>query len=142
MFGKSLRAALGLSLFTTGLFISGVGHAVDLNDTPYLPSLQPRTPAIIGGNATANRPKAGSSKCFSAATCRDSGSYISGDGILIYKNGDPLQVRPSTRRSVTSPVPSSNHIQWCSNRYRSYRTSDNSYQPFAGPRQGCNSPFQ
>ncbi len=34
------------------------------------------------------------------------------------------------------------HEEWCHARYRSYRGSDNSYQPFdGGPRRQCQSPF-
>jgi hypothetical protein len=33
------------------------------------------------------------------------------------------------------------HTQWCYNRYRSYRASDNTYQPYNGPRRQCNSPY-
>ncbi|WP_405049311.1 MULTISPECIES: BA14K family protein [unclassified Rhizobium] len=30
---------------------------------------------------------------------------------------------------------------WCSGRYASYRTDDNTYQPYGGPRRECVSPF-
>lgn len=33
------------------------------------------------------------------------------------------------------------HVEWCANRYRSYRAYDNSYQPNYGPRRECNSPY-
>jgi hypothetical protein len=33
------------------------------------------------------------------------------------------------------------HVQWCYDRYRSYRASDNTYQPYGGPRQQCISPY-
>ena len=33
------------------------------------------------------------------------------------------------------------HVQWCYDRYRSYRASDNTFQPNYGPRQLCNSPY-
>ena len=34
------------------------------------------------------------------------------------------------------------HVQWCHDRYRSYRASDNTFQPYYGPRQADgNSPF-
>ena len=33
------------------------------------------------------------------------------------------------------------HIDWCYDRYRSYRPEDNSYQPFNGRRRACVSPF-
>jgi hypothetical protein len=35
---------------------------------------------------------------------------------------------------------SDRHIRWCSDQYRSYRASDNTYQPNNGPRRQCNSP--
>ena len=34
----------------------------------------------------------------------------------------------------------SSHVQWCYDRYRSYRASDNTYQPNSGPRRQCVSP--
>jgi hypothetical protein len=34
------------------------------------------------------------------------------------------------------------HIRWCYNRYRSYRASDNTYQPYNGPRRQCISPYR
>lgn len=33
------------------------------------------------------------------------------------------------------------HREWCVERYRSYRASDNSFQPFEGPRRQCVSPY-
>jgi hypothetical protein len=33
------------------------------------------------------------------------------------------------------------HVQWCYNRYRSYRSWDNTYQPYNGPRRQCWSPY-
>jgi BA14K-like protein len=33
------------------------------------------------------------------------------------------------------------HVNWCGNRWKSYRVTDNSYQPLSGPRQACVSPF-
>ncbi|WP_313606131.1 BA14K family protein [Rhizobium sp.] len=35
----------------------------------------------------------------------------------------------------------SSHAQWCSNRYRTYRASDNTHVPRAGVRAYCNSPY-
>ena len=34
-----------------------------------------------------------------------------------------------------------NHSDWCASRYRSYRASDDTFQPFEGPRKHCLSPF-
>ena len=36
---------------------------------------------------------------------------------------------------------SSAHVEWCYNRYRSYREWDNTFQPYHGPRQQCYSPY-
>ncbi|APH70363.1 BA14K family protein [Aquibium oceanicum] len=33
------------------------------------------------------------------------------------------------------------HVEWCHDRYRSYRASDNTFQPYNGPRQQCYSPY-
>lgn len=33
------------------------------------------------------------------------------------------------------------HVRYCYNRYRSYRASDNTFQPYNGPRQQCISPY-
>ena len=33
------------------------------------------------------------------------------------------------------------HVNWCYNRYRSYREWDNTFQPYNGPRQQCYSPY-
>jgi hypothetical protein len=33
------------------------------------------------------------------------------------------------------------HVQWCYQNYRSYRASDDTFQPYHGPRQRCISPY-
>lgn len=33
------------------------------------------------------------------------------------------------------------HVDWCYSRYRSYRVSDNTFQPYHGPRRACISPY-
>ena len=33
------------------------------------------------------------------------------------------------------------HTRWCYARYRSYRSYDNTFQPYYGPRQACVSPY-
>ncbi|MFN7025351.1 MAG: BA14K family protein [Pseudorhizobium sp.] len=38
-------------------------------------------------------------------------------------------------------VATNQHIQWCMDRYRSYRSSDDTYVPRAGVRAYCNSPY-
>ncbi|WP_337182791.1 BA14K family protein [Shinella sp.] len=36
----------------------------------------------------------------------------------------------------------SSHVNWCANRYRSYRAYDNTFQPYNGPRRQCVSPYR
>lgn len=38
-------------------------------------------------------------------------------------------------------VGGSSHVNWCANRYRSYRAYDNTFQPYNGPRRQCISPY-
>jgi BA14K-like protein len=33
------------------------------------------------------------------------------------------------------------HLGWCTGAYRSYRASDNTFQPYQGPRRQCDSPY-
>lgn len=40
-----------------------------------------------------------------------------------------------------APSPGGSHVSWCYDRYRSYRSSDNTFQPLNGPRQQCYSPY-
>lgn len=47
--------------------------------------------------------------------------------------------------SEEQPAPSAGfnaaHVEWCANRYRSYRPRDNSYTPYSGGRRICVSPY-
>jgi hypothetical protein len=52
--------------------------------------------------------------------------------------GQPQQQRaPQPRRGGMSQA----HVSWCYDRYRSYRASDNTFQPYQGPRRACRSPY-
>lgn len=52
--------------------------------------------------------------------------------------GGAIAAQPAPRYAV----PAGNaHVQWCMNRYRSYRVSDNTFQPNYGPRQQCVAPY-
>ncbi|MDX3924294.1 MAG: BA14K family protein [Shinella sp.] len=48
----------------------------------------------------------------------------------------PRYVEPAPAVGVSGA-----HIDWCANRYRSYRAYDNTFQPYGGPRQQCISPY-
>lgn len=49
--------------------------------------------------------------------------------------------QPSQQPVQRAQTMNQNHINWCANRYRSYRASDNSFQPYNGPRAQCFSPY-
>lgn len=53
----------------------------------------------------------------------------------------PRHAFPSYERTYSVRRAGSAHIEWCYDRYRSYRASDNSWQPYDGPRRECNSPY-
>jgi hypothetical protein len=57
----------------------------------------------------------------------------------------PVVVAPAPRTVVVAPAPvvslTAAHIRWCYATYVSYRSSDNSYQPYEGPRRQCWSPY-
>ena len=57
--------------------------------------------------------------------------------------GGAIASQPAVAASpVYAPVRlSAAHVNWCENRWKSYRVSDNSFQPLSGPRQACVSPY-
>jgi hypothetical protein len=60
-----------------------------------------------------------------------------GLGLPAYRYVDPY-VAP---RPVYRARRAGSHVEWCYNRYRSYRASDNTFQPYHGPRRQCYSPY-
>lgn len=57
-----------------------------------------------------------------------------------YRYRDPYY-RPRYRAAPVYRSYGSRHHNWCSNRYRSYRVGDGTYQPYHGARRRCNSPY-
>ena len=55
--------------------------------------------------------------------------------------GGAMASQPPARPVYRQRVLSNAHIQWCYSKYRSYRTSDNTFQPYNGPRRQCLSPY-
>ncbi len=51
--------------------------------------------------------------------------------------GGAIATQPAPRRAGINPK----HYQWCANRYRSYDSYSNTFQPYHGPRQRCYSPY-
>lgn len=51
---------------------------------------------------------------------------------------DPGRVR---RQQQLIRYDANAHLRWCRERYISYRSTDNTFQPHEGPRRACNSPY-
>lgn len=68
-----------------------------------------------------------------------SGIYF-GFGAPAYRYEQPRYYAPAPRRVYRTNL-SRAHVDWCLNRYRSYRPYDNTFQPYNGPRQQCWSPY-
>ncbi|KXF77098.1 hypothetical protein ATN84_12745 [Paramesorhizobium deserti] len=134
--GTAFLAASCLFLATSA------ASAIEIRQQSGVQPLRPEGRLINGGVAGSTRSDPAARKCYGSTLCRESGTYYSEQGVLHYRNSDPIEQRqrsPGVR--ARGATPSINHIQWCQNRYNSYRTSDNSYQPFAGSRRACSSPF-
>lgn len=53
----------------------------------------------------------------------------------------PYYARPHYARPAPRVRATRAHVNWCYDRYRSYRASDNTFQPYNGPRRQCRSPY-
>jgi len=51
-----------------------------------------------------------------------------------------LMIAPQVQQGRTIHLTRA-HYRWCDDRYRSYRYSDNTFQPYHGPRKQCVSPY-
>src|SRR5690606_22149643 len=47
----------------------------------------------------------------------------------------PAVIRPGQVNQSTSQIYPDVHVEWCEKRYRSYQPSDNTFQPYKGPRR-------
>ncbi|MEQ8449207.1 MAG: BA14K family protein [Nitratireductor sp.] len=66
--------------------------------------------------------------------------YLNVPGLL-YDGYAPRRYVQPRRRYDRSYGLSGAHIQWCFDRYRSYRVRDNTFQPYHGRRRQCVSPY-
>jgi len=55
--------------------------------------------------------------------------------------GGAIAAQPAPRAPGGSYHYGPSHVEWCMGRYRSYRASDNTFQPYNGPRRACRSPY-
>jgi hypothetical protein len=62
-------------------------------------------------------------------------------GILDMTVTGSIQPRDGEEQPAPSVELSAAHVEWCANRYRSYRPRDNAYTPYSGGRRICVSPY-
>lgn len=65
-------------------------------------------------------------------------------GAIIANELNNNQPTRQTNTRNWSHIPDRNiraHDNWCASKYRSYRSSDKTFQPYNGPRRYCNSPY-
>jgi len=65
-------------------------------------------------------------------------------GAIISNQLNDTQPPRQTNTRNWNHIPNGNvraHDNWCFNKYRSYRSSDKTFQPYNGPRRYCNSPY-
>lgn len=65
-------------------------------------------------------------------------------GAIIANELNDTQPRRQTNTRNWNHIPNGNvraHDNWCFSKYRSYRSSDKTFQPYNGPRRYCNSPY-
>jgi hypothetical protein len=65
-------------------------------------------------------------------------------GAIIANELNDTQPRRQTNTRNWNHIPNRNvraHDNWCYSKYRSYRSSDKTFQPYNGPRRYCNSPY-
>lgn len=55
--------------------------------------------------------------------------------------GGAIASQPGPVYAAPPPGAADAHVQWCMQTYRSYRPSDDTFQPYNGPRQPCVSPY-
>lgn len=70
---------------------------------------------------------------------RHNGYYFPKSAFSIYI-GPPRVIRRAPSRPYIANV-GTLHVNWCQSKYRSYRPSDNTFQPYHGPRKRCRSPY-
>ncbi len=64
--------------------------------------------------------------------------YRPRSGFYLHFGTPAPRYAPPPRRAYGLPR---SHVNWCHARYRSYRSWDNTFQPYNGPRRQCVSPY-
>lgn len=151
---KAVLAVLGGCALSLGMFAGGAATAawfiaVEPGPAPQLGeeqarawTLKPRRvdpanqdfvrvagPSVVASAAAAGAP--GVSETGGQGGVEPAATGI--DGITTAAVPAPIEAQEPEMNAV--------HVEWCAERYRSYRPRDNSYTPYSGGRRECVSPF-
>ena len=104
---------------------------------------------IVGGLAQSNRANVsvGTGFGYGHGFGYNVPSYRYADPVVTYRprvvyERPVIVERPVVyERPVRSVSSYDAHVSYCYGRYRSYRESDNTFQPYHGPRRQCRSPY-
>lgn len=104
---------LPVLLFSISIVVPSYSQAVELN-SPLAPIVRPQNAPLPHAQYDVPRPN---------------------------RNYRPEQTIPGGPTFKLDKGPDINHQQWCGSRYKSYRSSDDTYIDRGGVRQTCKSPF-
>lgn len=140
---KYLLATLGGAVLTLCIFAGGIAFAITYLAADRVPIQQPSRDAslVFRTDAVKVDPK---QQDYERIEPRDipertvqSGSFIA--DVDLVPEIDDIQTAALPDARLTSL--SDEHVNWCRERYRSYRPESNSYRPYAGGSRECVSPF-
>ncbi len=136
--------AMTLVVFAAGAVLATVyfvGPDTERNETAAIWSNEPVRVAYAGADNDAPR----AAKDTSAQASEEEGDagidLITTAAVAAENPQGTAEAEATARQSAELGVVADAHRQWCSDRYRSFRAEDNSYQPYGGPRQACVSPY-
>ena len=134
---KYLLAALSGFVLTLGVFVGGAAFAVAYLTAEEVPVHTPGMDSTIVLSTVTKEVNA----------TQQGSNHVKGQPSPKPSLEEQVAETDSTTPSVadlqvSDPVTlSDEHVNWCANRYRSYRREDNSYTPYSGGSRECVSPF-
>ena len=118
------------------------------NQFAFNPNIRVPRPRVPGAHVRIPRPPVFRPPARRPHHGRGNGAAVAGivGGLIVGAAIAGSNRRYEDRRYRERPVyrsrgGSSAHIEWCLDHYRSYRMSDDTFQPYRGGRRYCNSPY-
>lgn len=143
---KYLLATLGGAVLTLCIFAGGIAFAITYLAADRVPVERPSRDAslVFRADAVKVNPK---QQDYERVEPRDipertvqTGSFIADVDLVPEIDDIQTAALPDAHLPGDTSL-SDEHINWCRERYRSYRPESNSYRPYAGGSRECVSPF-